>query len=184
MASGFMEPNWLSSFNVSISRSFSISTKRTKISAVAPASSTARWWFSKEIFSAFATTFNLYLERVGNKTLASATVSREMNSRSISWYLQFCSMKLTSNPALWATRTASPIKSRNFGSTTSIVSASTTISSVILVSCVILNGIGILGLTKVLNRSVITPLSTLTAPISMILSWIGLNPVVSRSKTT
>ena len=58
-----------------------------------------------------------------------------------------------------------------------------TIWSVMPVRFVISKGIGLSGLTKVLNLSTISPFTTLTAPISMILSRIELNPVVSMSKT-
>ena len=80
----FFTPNRFSSFKVRMSRSSSISTNFSKISAVAPASSTARWWFSREIFSAFATIFSLNLDRVGRRTLAMATVSTEVKSGWIS----------------------------------------------------------------------------------------------------
>ena len=65
-----------------------------------------------------------------------------------------------------------------------MVSAPITISSVMLVSFSISKGIGTCGLTKVENFSVIVPSTTLTAPISIILSFWLLNPVVSISKTT
>ena len=45
------------------------------------------------------------------------------------------------------------------------------------------NGIGRCGLTNVLNRSTISPFTTFTAPISMILSRMALKPVVSMSNT-
>ena len=176
-------PNLFISFKFMMCWSLSISTNFTKISAVAPASSTARWWFSNEIPSAFATRFNLYFERVGSSTRARATVSTDVNSRSRPSTRQFCSINPTSNPALCATNAPSPINSRNCGSTTSIVGASSTISSVILVRFVISKGIGRSGFTKVLNLSTICPFSTFTAPISIILSRIELNPVVSISKT-
>ena len=66
----------------------------------------------------------------------------------------------------------------------SILGASSTMSSLMDVSCSILYGIGTSGLTKVEKRSVIAPSTTLTAPISMILFLSGLKPVVSRSNTT
>ena len=58
-----------------------------------------------------------------------------------------------------------------------------TISSVMLVRFVISKGIGRSGFTNVLNLSTIFPFTTLTAPISMILSRMELNPVVSISNT-
>ena len=93
-------------------------------------------------------------------------------------------MNPTSKLALWATSTASFANSRNCGRITSIFGYSITISSVILVSLVISKGIGLSGFTKVLNLSIILPLTTFTAPISMILSFMALNPVVSISNTT
>ena len=45
-------------------------------------------------------------------------------------------------------------------------------------------GMGTSGFTKAENRSVILPSTTFTAPISMILFFLGLNPVVSMSNTT
>ena len=65
-----------------------------------------------------------------------------------------------------------------------MVSASTTMESSIPVSCSILYGIGILGLTKVENLSTTFLFCILTAPISMILSLTGERPVVSKSNTT
>ena len=150
IASGFIAPNSFTPFSVVISRSFNISTNFTKISAVAPASSTARWWFSREIPKVFATMFNLYLESVGSNTLARATVSTDVNFRSMPSLLQFSSINPTSNPALCATNTASPTYSINSGNTVSIFGASITIASVILVSFVISKGIGTSGLTNVL----------------------------------
>ena len=93
-------------------------------------------------------------------------------------------MKLISKSELWATITASLQNSINLGNTSSIFGASITISSLMLVNFSILKGIGISGLTKVLNLSIIFPFSTLTAPISIILSLFALKPVVSKSKTT
>ena len=65
-----------------------------------------------------------------------------------------------------------------------MVGASFTISLVILVTPVILGGIGTWGFTKVLNRSVMEPFSTLTAPNSMMRFLVAEKPVVSRSNTT
>ena len=67
---------------------------------------------------------------------------------------------------------------------TSIVGADTTISSLIDVSSSILKGIGTCGFTNVEYLSTIFPSTTFTAPISMILFFSGLNPVVSISNTT
>ena len=75
MALTFLSPKRFISFSVVTFLSLSISTNFTKISAVAPASSTALWWFSREIPSAFATMLSLYFESVGRRILASATVS-------------------------------------------------------------------------------------------------------------
>ena len=93
-------------------------------------------------------------------------------------------MKLVSNSALCATITAPSQNSRNLGRISSILGAFITIWSLMCVSVSILNGIGISGLTNVENLSTISPLHTLTAPISIILSTSAENPVVSRSNTT
>ena len=97
---------------------------------------------------------------------------------------QFFRTKEVSNSALCATRYEPDTKSRNLGSTVSIGSASITMSSVIEVSCVILNGIGKPGFTKAENLSTIAPSLILTAPNSIILSETADRPVVSRSNTT
>ena len=65
-----------------------------------------------------------------------------------------------------------------------MVSAPATILSLMLVSFSIRNGIGIFGFTNSEKRPVMIPFSTRTAPISIILSAIAENPVVSISKTT
>ena len=53
-----------------------------------------------------------------------------------------------------------------------------------LVSLVISSGILCLGFTKQENLPIILPSATLTAPISMILQFLGPKPVVSISKIT
>ena len=156
----------------------------TKISAVQPASSTARWWLSNETPSAFATVSNLKRFRFGNSTRASATVSTTVKSHSNPCLSQFFLIKLISNSALCATMTAPSQNFINSGRISSIFGASITISSLIEVSSSMRNGIGSSGLTKVENLSVITPCSTFTAPISIIRFLSGENPVVSKSKTT
>jgi len=75
-------------------------------------------------------------------------------------------------------------KSINFFRASSIGGASSTISFVIFVSSWTSYGMSILGLTKVENLSFICPSSSKTAPISVILSPVTENPVVSISKTT
>ena len=94
-------------------------------------------------------------------------------------------IKLTSKSALWATRTASPQNERNSGSTVSIVGASLTIALSMDVRAWILGDITLLtGWTNVEYLSVTLRFSTFTAPISMISSVHGENPVVSISNTT
>ena len=94
-------------------------------------------------------------------------------------------IKEVSNDALCATTTApSPQYLRNSAMASASFGASATISSVIPVSSVIFSGIGIPGFTKVENLSVISPLTSLNAPISVILSLEALRPVVSISNTT
>ena len=85
---------------------------------------------------------------------------------------------------MWATTTESPINSKNLGNISSIPSASLTISSLIPVNSIILYGIGLLGFTNSLKLSTITPFLIFTAPISIILSFLDENPVVSKSNTT
>ena len=112
------------------------------------------------------------------------TVSRMAGSKVIPRSRALCFIKLISKEALWATMTASPQNSRNFGSACSMVGAFKTMLSLMLVSFSISKGIGTSGLTNVENLSVIFPFSTFTAPISIILFLMGLKPVVSISKTT
>ena len=184
MVSGEACPIWLTWSKVSMPRSWSIFTNFTKISAVHPASSTARWWFSRETPSAFATVSSLKRFNCGSKIRAKATVSMIVNSFSIPCLSQFLMIKLISKSALCATMIASPQNSINCGRIVSIFGASITISSRMEVSSSIRYGIGTSGLTNVEKRSVISPCSTFTAPISMILFLSGENPVVSRSNTT
>ena len=91
----------------------------------------------------------------GSRTLAMATVSTTVVSQGRPCRLQFSSIKLISKEALCATMTASLENSRNSGKTVSIVGASITMLSLMLVNSSIRNGIGTFGLTKVENRSVI-----------------------------
>ena len=93
-------------------------------------------------------------------------------------------MKPASNFALCATRILPLIKSKNFGRTVSIFSASFTISFVIAVSSVISFGISLSGFTKYENLSITLLFFIFTAPISIILSVKGSKPVVSISNTT
>ena len=173
-----------SSSRFSMPRLFNISTNLTKISAVAPASSTALWWFSREIRSSLATVSSLKRFRFGSKNRAMETVSNTVGSKLFPWSMALCLIKLISKEALWATITASLQNSRNFGSTSSIFGAPRTMLSLMLVSFSISKGMGTSGLTKVENRSTIFPFSTFTAPISIILFFRGLKPVVSISNTT
>ncbi len=169
---------------VSTPLSCSICINFTNISAVQAASSTALWWWSKDILSAFATVSSLNLLSCGSRTRASATVSIMVGLHSIPCSSQFFLIKLISKSALWATMVQPLQNSINAGSIFSITGASITMSSRIDVSCSILNGIGTCGLTKVENLSTILPSFTFTAPISIILFTSGLKPVVSRSNTT
>ena len=93
-------------------------------------------------------------------------------------------MKFVSKSALCATSAEPSQNSKNRGKTISIVSASLSIASVICVSSSISYGIDISGLTNSENLSVIIPLHTFTAPISITLCLYGLRPVVSISKIT
>ncbi len=92
-----------------------------------------------------------------------------------------------SNPALWATSTAPRENSRNAGNTDSIRGALHTIAVVIPVSATICGGMLRPGSTSVASSPSTTPPRTLTAPISVIWSWLSplaRPPVVSRSTTT
>ena len=88
-----------------------------------------------------------------------------------------------SKSALCATNTLSPTNSKNLGITLSIVSASFTISSVMLVTSTTFWGIGFSGFTKHENSSITSPFFTFIIPISVIFSVLKENPVVSKSKT-
>ena len=105
-----------------------------------------------------------------------ATVSPTVKSVSIPMRLQFSWMNPASKKHCGRSAHSLPQNSRNFGKISSITGASMTISSLILVSCSISNGMGSLGFTKVLNRSTILPSMTLTAPILN-------DPVVDRRQT-
>ena len=85
--------------------------------------------------------------------------------------------------ALCATIIESPKNSNILGNTLSIVSASFTISSVILVTSTTLCGIGFSGFTKQLNSSITFPSLTFIIPTSVIFSVTAENPVVSKSST-
>ena len=173
--------SWFKSFT---SRSRSIFTKAANISAVAPASSTALWWFWSEILRALATVSSLNRLRLGRRSLAMATVSSTVGSKGSSSFSAKWPINPTSKLALWATRTASPTNSRNCGRITSIFGYGSTMESLIPVSFSISKGMGTSGFTKVENLSVILPSTTFTAPISIILFFLGLKPVVSISNTT
>ncbi len=158
--------------------------KRTNICAVHSASSTALWWFSRDIFNVLATASSVYFACPVSSVLAIATVSTYVKSAEMFCRLAFSLMNPTSNPALCATRTASPTNAKNFGSTVSIVSASITMLSLMPVSFSISNGMGTSGLTKAENLSTICPFTTFTAPISIMRLVTGEKPVVSMSNTT
>ena len=93
-------------------------------------------------------------------------------------------MKPISNEALWATNGLPPIKVKNSGKTSLAVLAPLTISLVIPVSLTILGGITVSGFIRLLYLSTTSLFFIKTAPISVILSFIFDNPVVSISKTT
>ena len=131
-----------------------------------------------------ATLSNLYFPSPIIKYLDIATVSTIVKSHGKPILSQLAAIKLMSKSALWATITEPSQNSINEGKISSILGASITILSLILVNCSILRGIGISGLTNVLKRSIIFPFCTFTAPISIILSLFALNPVVSKSNTT
>ena len=94
-----------------------------------------------------------------------------------------CLIKPISKVALCATRTVSFTKSKTFGKTLSIVSASLTISFVIFVTSTTLCGISFSGFTKHSNSPSLSPFLTFIIPNSVILSVFFESPVVSISKT-
>ncbi len=165
-------------------RSFNIWINLIKICAVHSASSTARWWFCREICSSFATVSSLKRFKPGSRYLAIATVSATVNTQSSPRSAQFLRINPISNSALCATMTQPLQNSINSGRITAISGSFITMSSRIFVSSSMANGIGTLGLTNFEKRPVIFPPSTFTAPISIILCTFGLSPVVSRSNTT
>ena len=127
---------------------------------------------------------SLYFFKSGNKSFASLKVSKyvfsKVNPNCFALYFK----NPTSKSALWATITLSPIKSKTFGITLSIVSASFTMSSVIFVTSTTLCGIGFSGFTKHSNSSITSPCSFIfIIPISVIFSVLNDNPVVSKSNT-
>lgn len=71
----------------------------------------------------------------------------------------------------------------NSGITSLSVGAVSSISSVMPVSSTIFGERSVFGWMSVLNESTILLLRTRTAPTSMISSSVGLNPVVSMSRT-
>ena len=89
-----------------------------------------------------------------------------------------------SNLALWATKIASPKNSNICGKNSLIVGASATISFVIFVSWETRVPIFLPGFTKLCKRSITSPFLILTAPNSVIPSWITEKPVVSKSNDT
>ena len=112
-----------------------------------------------------------------------ATVSIYTYGNVMSWRLHTARRNEVSKFALCATRiTSSPQNSKNLRTASSSFSAPATISSVIPVSSVIFAGMGFSGSTNVLKDSVISPLCTRTAPISVMRSLLEERPVVSRSK--
>ena len=78
----------------------------------------------------------------------------------------------------------SPINSNILGNTSLMVGSLDTIESVILVSLEIFAGIRISGLIRMSRRSVTVPPTILTAPNSIMRSYLALKPVVSKSNTT
>jgi hypothetical protein len=92
--------------------------------------------------------------------------------------------KPRSNGALCATMTLPRANSMNRGSTSPIGGAPATISSVMPVSAVMSDGIGVPGLTSAENSLTGWSLASLTAPISVILAESASQPVVSTSTTT
>ena len=126
---------------------------------------------------------NLYFLYCGNKSFASLNVSKyvfpSFNPNNVQLYFK----NPISKSALCATRTLSPTNSITFGNISSILGASFTISSVILVTSTTLCGIGFSGFTNVLSSSITSPFLTFIIPISVIFSVLNEKPVVSKSKT-
>ena len=89
----------------------------------------------------------------------------------------------TSNLALWATITLSPMKSRRVPSKASIRGAGITMASVIPVRMVMKGGMPQPGFTRVWKVPMHSPPRYLAAPISVIRSCSAEPPVVSKSMT-
>ena len=102
------------------------------------------------------------------KNLERPTVSRYGELNLIPSLLAAARTNPTSKSALCATSSACPQKARNSGRTSPIFLASLTSSLVIDVSSVISADITESGFTNVEYLSTISPLETLTAPISII----------------
>ena len=163
---------------------FNISINFINILAVASASSTALWWFSKEISNFFAITLSVCLVISGKIVLDKPTVSKTVFSTTLLFLSAHFFINPISNFALWATNTLSSKNSKNLGNISLSSGASSSISSVILVKLIISLVNFSCGLIKVENLSIISPFFTLTAPISIILLYSLLRPVVSKSNIT
>ena len=152
--------------------------------AVARASSLALWWLKAGIssFLAILSRENFFISE--NNALAIGKVSRYKGLNSIPILKQFSLINPTSKSVFWPTSIESPQNFKKSLITSSILGQSSTISFVIPVISVIFSDITISGLTSWLYSSVIFPFSTLTAPISVILSLYLDKPVVSKSNTT
>ena len=126
---------------------------------------------------------SLYFLKSGNKLFASLKVSKYVLFNSY----PNCEALYFKNPisksALCATKIESPTNSNILGNTLSIVSASFTISSVILVTSTTFCGIGFSGFTKQENSSITSPFFTFIIPTSVIFSVLNESPVVSKSST-
>ena len=171
------------SSNVFTPFSFNIPNITFKTFTVVSTSSSARCATSTTIPNLSAIIPNLYFLKSGNNSFAKRNVSIYVFSRLSPNCFALYFKNPISKSALCATSTLSPTNSNTFGNTLSIVSASLTMSSVILVTSTTLGGIGFSGFTKHENSSITSPFFTFIIPTSVIFSVLKESPVVSKSST-
>ena len=142
------------SSNVTTCFSFSISSMTLNTLTVVSTSSNALCATSTFIPKFSAIIPNLYFLYSGNNSFARRNVSIYVFPSFSPNSEQLCFKNPISKSALCATKTLLPTNSKTFGKISSIVGASFTISSVMLVTSTTLCGIGFSGLTNVLNSSI------------------------------
>ena len=144
----------------------------------------ALWWFSRVMLNKDVNVSSLCFFKPGSKYLDSSSVSIYSKSNLTPFLCMELLINEISNSALWATSTESLQKSINFSSSSSKDGQPATVASSIVVNSVILYGIWKPGSVNSEKLSMTLPSCIFTAPISIILSSMAENPVVSTSKTT